>query len=100
MVVNGAVENHVGLVFYGGRSAQMTGAFMSGGPSGLGQVAFPFDAKVMAIGSKATERKTVLTVGDFKQVGGRMWIGQVTANVLQVIGKFVGTGGTAAAGCC
>ena len=42
----------MGLVFNGGRSTQEAGAFMGGGLDGLWQIAFPFDAKVMANGKK------------------------------------------------
>ena len=48
----------------------------------FGQIAFPFDAKVMATGSKASEGDTEIGVIDFKQV--RCWLGegQAAANVL------------------
>ena len=54
-VVNGAVENHVGLVLYGGGATLQAGAHVAGGPDGLRQVAFPFNAKIMAPGSKTAE---------------------------------------------
>ena len=52
----------MGLVFNGGRSTQEAGAFMGGGLDGLWQIAFPFDAKVMATGSKASEGDTEIGV--------------------------------------
>ena len=72
----------MGLVFNGGRSTQEAGALMGGGLDGLWQIAFPFDAKVMATGSKASEGDTAIGVIDFKQV--RCWLGegQAAANVL------------------
>ena len=53
--VMGAVENHVGLVLDCGGGAHVAGALVRGGPSGLGQVAFTFNAKVMATGAEAGE---------------------------------------------
>ena len=55
-LVKWAVENHVGLVFNGRWvGALQAGALIAGGLDGLGQVAFPFDAKVMAGGAEARE---------------------------------------------
>ena len=71
---------------------------MGGGLNGLGQVAFPFNAKVMAIGPETTKRKAMLVICNLKQMNGGLRVGQVAANVLQVIGEFVGTGCTAAVG--
>ena len=53
-LIKWAVENHVGLIFNGSWvGALQTSALVARCLDGLGQVAFPFDAKVMAGGAEA-----------------------------------------------
>jgi hypothetical protein len=53
------------------------------------EIAFPFDTKVMATGSKTTQSNAVFAVKNFKQVRGRLVQGQIATDVLYVVGKFV-----------
>ena len=54
------------------------------------EIAFPFNTKVMATGSKTRQGDAVFDVKNFKQVRG--WLVQwlVTTDVLYIVGKFVG----------
>jgi hypothetical protein len=86
------LENHVGLVLNGIRGTNEAGALMQRSAEGRGQIAFPFDAKVMAAGSETAKGHAVSRVCDMEQVWGWLGEGQVGANVGKVIGKFVGGG--------
>ena len=69
IIVDGALENHVGLIFNASGCTLEACAFMAGGLEGLWQVAFPFNAKVMATGPKTAQSNAMLAVCNFKQVG-------------------------------
>ena len=81
-VVYGAVENHVGFVLYGGGGTLQASAHVAGGPDGLRQVAFAFNAKVMATSSKTAERDAVFDVCDFMQVGDRVGKGHIATDAM------------------
>jgi hypothetical protein len=68
---------------------------MAGGLDGLWQVAFPFNAKVMATCPETAQSNAMFVVGNFKQVWCRNVERKVAVNVMQIIGKF-GTAGTTA----
>ena len=82
IIIDGAMVNNVGLILNVGRCAQQTCALMAGGLDGLWQVAFPFNAKMVAACPKSTEGNAVLVVCDLEQVGGGQVQGQVGADVL------------------
>ena len=89
MIIDGAMENHVRLIF--DRSwvgTLQAGALMAGGLGGLGQIAFPFDAKVMATGSKASKGGALGGVRNGKKVGSNLAKREFAANVRKVISKF------------
>jgi hypothetical protein len=93
------VENHVGLVFNGKWvGALQADALMAGGLDGLRQIAFPFNAKVMAGGTEAREADAVGGVGDSGEVRGGLGQWQVITDAIKIVSKF---GGLAAlAGIC
>ena len=72
VLVDGAVENHVGLIFDVARSTLKACAFMARGLCRLRQVAFPFNAKIMATGSETAQSNAVFAICDLKQV--RCWL--------------------------
>ena len=91
MVIDRAVENHVGLVLNsGGGSTHQAGALMAWGLDGLGQVAFTFNTKVMAARSEAREGCAVFAVGNFQQMRGRKVKGEIAANMFDIVSKLSG----------
>ena len=71
-LIDGTDENHVELIFNkGGGATLQTSALMAGGLDGLRQVAFPFNAKVMAAGSEPAQSNAMLAISHFMQVGCR-----------------------------
>ena len=62
---------------------------MDGGLDGLWQVAFTFNAKVMATSPEAGKGHTMFAVVNNTQVWGHVCQWQVAANAMQVIAKFV-----------
>lgn len=69
IVKDGAVENHVKLIINARRRTSEACAFMAGGLEGLWQVAFPFDAKMVATGPETAHSNAMLAVCDFKHMG-------------------------------
>ena len=78
--VDGAVENHVNLVLNGSGGTTKTGSVVAGSFDFWGQVAFAFNAKVMAATPKTTKGGKVCGVGNFMQVGRGGAKGQVGPN--------------------
>ena len=71
----------MGLVLNAVRGTNEAGALMERSAGGKGQIAFPFDAKVMATGSETAKGYTIGGVCNMKQVWGWLRKGQVGANM-------------------
>jgi hypothetical protein len=76
------MENHVGLIFNISGCTLKACAFMAGGLDGLRQVAFPFNAKVMATSAKSAKASAKFAVKNRNQVWCRLVKRKVAANVL------------------
>jgi hypothetical protein len=89
----------MGLVLDGIRGTNEAGALMERSAVGRGQIAFPFNAKVMATSSETAKGHTMSGVCDMEQVWVWLGEGQVGTNVRKVIGKFVCGGRGKGRGC-
>jgi hypothetical protein len=82
VVIDGAVESHVGVVLDGRGGTLEAGALGKGGPGGRGEIALPLDAKVVAASPKPAECKAVGRVGYLEQMGGGEMKGQGPSDVV------------------